>query len=87
MDREASQVADVIRTMLDRTHEPQSNLDRMVEDVASAHGEDAVLEFVRGTIRGDLSHAEAGRVIFGDETIGRELGVAVTRYYYCHGSQ
>lgn len=82
MERETNQVADVIRTLLTRTHDPQSDLDRMVADVASTYGEDALLEFVRATIRGDLSHAEAGNVIFNDESIGRELGVAVTRNFY-----
>lgn len=82
MDRETGQVADVIWTVLTRTHDPQSDIDRMVADVASTYGEDALLEFVRVTIRGDLSHAEAGNVIFDDESVGRELGGAVARYFY-----
>lgn len=82
MEREADQVADIIQTVLTRTHDPQSDLHKMVEDVALTYGEDAIHEFVRATVRGDLSHTKAGSVIFDDESIGRELGIAVTRYSY-----
>lgn len=87
MGKEADQVADVIQTVLTRTHDPQSDIDRMVADVASTYGEDALLEFVRATMRGDLSHAEAGSVIFDDKSVGRELGVAVTCYFYRYQSE
>lgn len=78
MDRDAHLVRDVIS----KTQNPRTDADRELRDAAREHGDDAIREFVRVTVMGEMTYREAGEYVFDDRDIGQDLGVVVSMVIY-----
>jgi hypothetical protein len=78
-NQEMSLARRVTLTALDLSRDPDTSDDiqRILDRVVRLHGEDAIREFVRVTLQGNMEDGEAGEYIYGDPCLGMHSGIAV----------